>query len=87
MTIEDIKLSTLEVNELGKHIIRVSELLDQMPSDVQSEYAGHLLVIISEYHKEIDILKKEIETYQKNHVVDISIAKLKRELDKFNNIL
>lgn len=86
MTIEDIKLSTLEVNELGKHIIRVSELLDQMPSDVQSEYAGHLLVIISEYHKEIDILKKEIENYQKNHVVDISIAKLKRELDKFNNI-
>lgn len=86
MTIEDIKLSTLEVNELGRHIIRVSELLNQMPHDVQSDYAGQLLVIISEYHKEIDVLKKEIEDYQKNHVVDISIAKLKRELDKFHSM-
>lgn len=84
MTIEDIKLNTLEVNELGKYILRVSDLLDQMPLDLQPAYAEQLLVIISRYYKEIDLLKTSIEDYQRCGVVDISIGRLKKELDKFN---
>jgi hypothetical protein len=86
MTIEDIKLDTLEVNELGNYIIRVSSLLEQMPKDLQPTYAEQLLIIISEYYKVIDKLKKSIEDYQKNDVVDISITRLKKSLDKFDRL-
>lgn len=87
MTLEDIKTETIEINELGHYILRIAKLLDVMPEDLQPVYAEQLLDIIHEYYKDIDELNKNIDVYKaQNSVVDISVSKLQKELDKFNKL-
>lgn len=84
MSLEHIKLQTNNINEMGRNIIRMYNLLKKCPDDVQKYYAGELLDLISEYYDFIDELKKNVKEVNAGlKVPNITLKRLEKSLGKF----